>query len=147
MAEATGPGGALVTYAVSATDPDDAVASLTCIPASGGGFPIGTTTVTCTAADTHGNTSNASFTVRVKGADEQLADLAVAVKGVGQGKSLAATVAVAQLLLAHGKTEAVCFTLTVFNLEVGAQSGKKIPKAQATALITDAKRIKNVLNC
>ena len=87
------------------------------------------------------------FTVTVKGAAEQLADLATAVQGVGSGKSLATTVAAAQWFLAHGQTKATCLTLTAFNLEVKGQSGKKIPKAQATALIADANQIKAVLGC
>ena len=36
-----------------------------CIPASGSTFPVGTTTVTCTATDTAGNTATCSFTVTV----------------------------------------------------------------------------------
>ena len=64
-AEATGPTGAVVTYAVSATDPDDA-ATVSCAPGSGSTFPLGPTTVACTATDTHGNTANASFTITVK---------------------------------------------------------------------------------
>ena len=91
--------------------------------------------------------SATSAAVLVKGAAEQLADLAAAVKGVGPGKSLAATVAVAQWFLAHGQIHATCLTLTVFKLQVRAQSGKKIPTAQATALIADANRIRAVLNC
>src|SRR5512142_3539341 len=63
--EATGPGGALVTYSASASDPDDAVSSQSCSPASGSTFPLGTTTVNCTATDTHGNTGTASFYVTV----------------------------------------------------------------------------------
>ena len=82
----------------------------------------------------------------MKGAGEQLADLADAVNGVGPGKSLSATVAVAQWLLAHGQTNATCLTLTAFNLEVRA-AGKKIPTAQATTLIAEANRIKTVLGC
>jgi hypothetical protein len=83
----------------------------------------------------------------VSGAGAQLADLASAVNGVGPGKSLAATVAVAQWLLAHGHIRATCLTLTVFKLEVRAQSGKKIPAQQATALIAEANRTRAVLNC
>jgi len=64
-AEATGPTGAVVTYAVSALDPDDA-ATVSCAPAPGSTFPLGSTTVACTASDTHGNTANASFTITVK---------------------------------------------------------------------------------
>jgi hypothetical protein len=52
---ATSPDGAFVSYVVTASDPDSAVASLACVPASGSEFPIGTTTVVCTATDTHGN--------------------------------------------------------------------------------------------
>jgi hypothetical protein len=63
--EATGPAGAVVTYTASATDPDDAVSSQSCSPASGATFPLGTTTVTCTAADTHENTGTAQFDVTV----------------------------------------------------------------------------------
>lgn len=63
--EATGPAGAVVTYAASASDPDDAVSSQSCLPASGATFPLGTTTVDCTATDTYGNTGTASFNVTV----------------------------------------------------------------------------------
>jgi hypothetical protein len=64
-AEATGAGGAAVSYTVTATDPDDPVASLICTPTSGTTFPLGTTTVHCTATDTHGNSATASFAVNV----------------------------------------------------------------------------------
>ncbi len=144
---ATSPAGATVGYTVTATDPDDAVASLACVPPSGSTFPIGTTTVTCTAADSHGNSSHGSFTIKVKGAGDQLADLAAAVKGVGPGRSLADKVAVAQWFLAHGQPQLTCLTLTAFQLEVRAQSGKKIPAAQAAVLVADANRIKGVLGC
>ena len=59
-------GGAVVTFALpTASDPDDAAGPVTCTPASGSTFPIGTTTVTCSSTDTHGNTGSASFTVTV----------------------------------------------------------------------------------
>lgn len=64
-AEATGPNGAVVTYDVTATDNVDGSVAVTCTPPSGSTFPLGTTTVTCTAADSAGNTSTASFTVTV----------------------------------------------------------------------------------
>ncbi len=66
-ASSTGPGGAAVSFGATASDPDDAVASLACTPASGAIFPIGTNTVTCTAVDAHGNTATASFSVIVIG--------------------------------------------------------------------------------
>jgi hypothetical protein len=64
-AAATGPGGAQVTYAASATDPVEGSVPVTCTPASGSTFPIGTTTVNCTATDTTGNVGKNSFTVTV----------------------------------------------------------------------------------
>jgi hypothetical protein len=66
VAEATGPAGALVTYpAASAVDAVDGPLTATCAPPSGSTFPIGTTTLTCSATDTAGNTGTASFTVTV----------------------------------------------------------------------------------
>ena len=64
-AQATSASGATVTYPASASDPDDAVASFGCSPASGTVFGLGNTTVTCNASDSHGNDSSASFTVSV----------------------------------------------------------------------------------
>jgi hypothetical protein len=145
VVDATGPGGAAVSYTATATDTVDPSPAVTCVPPSGTMFPVGTITVSCTAADSSGNSAHGSFTIKVKGAGEQLADLAAAVKGVGPGKSLADTVEVAQWFLAHGQTQLTCLTLTAFQLEMRAQSGKKIPAAQATALIADANRIKAVL--
>jgi hypothetical protein len=73
---ATGPNGAPVTYTVTASEPDDASATPTvsCSPASGNTFPIGTTTVTCTANDTASppDTTKGSFQVVVV-ADNDLA--------------------------------------------------------------------------
>jgi len=39
--------------------------AVVCVPASGSAFPVGTTTVTCTANDGAGNSANCSFTVTV----------------------------------------------------------------------------------
>jgi hypothetical protein len=65
---ATGPGGAIVSWPPpTAVDLVDGVVPVTCVPPSGSLFPIGTTTVTCSASDTRGNTSTANFTVTVAG--------------------------------------------------------------------------------
>lgn len=66
IAEATGPDGAVVNFAVpAATDNLDAVVSVTCAPASGSVFALGNSTVTCSADDVAGNHLEASFTVTV----------------------------------------------------------------------------------
>src|SRR4051794_33724960 len=54
-----------VTYDVSATDDTDATPAVSCDPPSGSTFPIGTTTVTCTATDAAGNTTEKSFDITV----------------------------------------------------------------------------------
>jgi HYR domain len=64
--EATSPTGAAVTYTASATDLVDGQLPMACTPPSGGTFPLGTTTVTCSATDKAGNTATASFTITVR---------------------------------------------------------------------------------
>jgi RNA polymerase sigma factor (sigma-70 family) len=63
--QATSTKGATVAYTASATDLVDGQITPTCAPASGTVFPVGTTTVTCTARDAHGNQASGSFIVTV----------------------------------------------------------------------------------
>ena len=65
VAPATSGSGAVVTYSVEATDPDGLVKTLSCLPASGSTFKVGTTKVECTAVDGHENSAKASFNVKV----------------------------------------------------------------------------------
>src|SRR6185312_11691389 len=61
---ATSTSGAIVTYTTpTATDNVDGPITPTCDHNSGDAFPIGTTTVTCTATDSAGNHSTKSFSV------------------------------------------------------------------------------------
>ena len=64
--EATGAGGAAVTFAVPASlDLVDGSVPVTCDATSGDTFPLGLTTVTCTASDAAGNVASAAFGVSV----------------------------------------------------------------------------------
>ena len=63
--EAVNASGAPVNFAVSANDAVDGSVAVACLPASGSTFPFGTTTVNCSATDSHENTANGSFTVTV----------------------------------------------------------------------------------
>lgn len=65
QAVATSAAGAEVTYAVAASDLVDGSVGATCTPSSGSTFAIGVTTVQCSASDTRGNSSTASFPVEV----------------------------------------------------------------------------------
>lgn len=65
-----GPLGAVVNYLyyyppISAADDVDPAPSLSCEPASGSTFPVGTTTVVCTATDFSGNPGTGQFHVTV----------------------------------------------------------------------------------
>jgi hypothetical protein len=66
--EANGPSGAVASFSVTAAD--DGVpllpGAVTCSPTSGSLFPLGTTPVQCSAADTLGNVGTASFDVVVR---------------------------------------------------------------------------------
>ncbi|MEQ1850418.1 MAG: HYR domain-containing protein, partial [Chthoniobacteraceae bacterium] len=66
VTEATGSGGAVVTFSTSAVDAISGSAPTTSTPASGSMFPLGVTTVTATAVDAAGNSSSATFTVTVR---------------------------------------------------------------------------------
>lgn len=60
------PAGASVSWpAPTATDVVDGDRPVTCAPASGSTFAVGTTTVTCSASDSSGNTASATFDVSV----------------------------------------------------------------------------------
>lgn len=66
----TGQAGAVVNYpAATATDPEDGAITPVCSPAAGSFFPIGTTTVNCTATDSDTNSVSGSFTVTVTDAE------------------------------------------------------------------------------
>jgi hypothetical protein len=67
LAEATGPTGAVVTYTPPlASDNDPTWPAVICDPASGSLFPLGISSVTCSATDNAGNTGQAQFTVNVQ---------------------------------------------------------------------------------
>ena len=68
VVEATSAAGAVVSYPASATDIVDGPVVPACAPASGSLFPIGTSTVTCTARDSRNNQASAAFTVTVRDA-------------------------------------------------------------------------------
>ncbi len=79
--EATSASGAVVTFVVSATDNVEGSVAVTCkdqngnAVASGDIFPLGPTTVTCSAKDSLGNSDSDSFTVTV--ADRTAPELTV----------------------------------------------------------------------
>ena len=59
---------ATVNYTTPAGTDNCGTPTVMCVPASGSSFPVGTTTVTCTATDASGNMGTCSFTVTVRDA-------------------------------------------------------------------------------
>ena len=64
--EATGASGAAVSYTATANDKEDGALTPDCSPASGSTFPIGTTTVNCSATDSGNLSASGSFNVTVQ---------------------------------------------------------------------------------
>jgi hypothetical protein len=55
-----------VSFSAGATDSVDGVRPVACTPSSGSTFALGTTPVTCSASDAHGNTTSGSFAIAVR---------------------------------------------------------------------------------
>ena len=144
--DATQPSGGVVTYTKpTATDLVNGAVAVSCSPASGSTFAVGTATVTCSASDARGNTTSASFTVTVRSAAAQLSNLQTQVTGVGSGTSLASKVQSARTALASGDAKQAANVLQALINEAKAQSGKKLTAAQAAAIIDSATRIRGAL--
>jgi subtilisin-like proprotein convertase family protein len=61
----TAPTSTVVSYTAPTASDNCPGVTTNCVPPSGSTFPLGTTTVTCTATDASGNTATCSFTVSV----------------------------------------------------------------------------------
>ncbi len=146
---ATSPNGAQVLYDATAADLVDGTLPVNCFPPSGTNFPIGSTTVNCSATDHAGNTASGSFNVHVKGATEQLNDLATLVsqQKLGPGTSLVDQLQAAVTAIGAGATASACGDLQAFIHHVQAQSGKSISADQAATLTAATKQIMAVLGC
>jgi hypothetical protein len=153
--DATSPQGAAVTYSVTASLPDEASATPTvsCSPASGSTFAIGTTTVNCTASDAASppDTTTGSFQVVVNGAATQVSDLITTVDSFGLPADIQAgfdtQLQAVQTDLTNNNPAQACSDLTAFINHVQAQSGKHLTTSQATQLLAAATQVQAVLGC
>jgi hypothetical protein len=91
--------------------------------------------------------SATSAGVEVKGAAEQLAELAAAVAGVGPGQSLAGKVTAIQRYATANDTADACAMLGAFINELDAQTGKKISTTDSASLVTQSQDIEAALGC
>lgn len=131
-AQATAASGAVVTYTATAQDLEDPTPSFTCAPASGSVFPIGATTVTCTATDAAGNSASASFTVTV--VDTPPPSLEDRIRQIA-GSSADQLVHAAQNIATAPNAKAKAERVTAFKNQVNALlKSRKITAAQAAQL-------------
>jgi TolB protein len=150
--DATGPAGAVVSYAASASDDHDPSPTLACAPASGSVFAIGTTEVTCTATDDAGNSTSDAFTVRVRGAPEQIVRLIDKTLLFLDLRSLEAQLrarleAAAEALLAKKKKSLACAGLGLYGTAVKIAPSRALTVAEKAELRADANRIRAVIGC
>jgi hypothetical protein len=90
-ADAAGSAGTAVSYDTSALDSVGGPEAVTCAPASGSVFPVGSTTVNCSASDGSGNTAHGSFTVNVRLRPDHF-KIGLAVTGVTTGQTFPVTI-------------------------------------------------------
>ena len=150
-ADATGPSGAVVTYAVSATDNLDPSPTVSCSPASGSFFSIGVTTVTCAAADSVGNIAFGAFTVHVRGAGEQIAALIAKTEAFVDDARveavLRAGLLAASQALAAGRKPLACASMNAYIAAVRLLPTWMLSASRKSQLIADAARIRAVIGC
>lgn len=143
--EAPTPDGAIVEFVVTATDNVDPDPTVVCDPTSGSLFPIGDTTVTCTATDASGNSSSDTFLVTVSigastfdGFISQVESLDLA---NGTETSLVKKIEAAQQQFIDGDLEDAAETLQSLIDQVDAQEDKKLTSAEAAQIRTAAQTL------
>jgi len=100
--------------------------------------------------DAVNNSEACSFTMRVKGAAEQIRDLEVLVNrfhlALGMENSLTSQLISALDALVAGNNAVACHSLQSFIDHANAQSRKKLTQSQAESLIAAASQIKTVIS-
>jgi alpha-tubulin suppressor-like RCC1 family protein len=146
-----------VTWPTPSVNDNCAGATNTCTPPSGATFPLGTTTVTCTATDAAGNQSAAcSFTVTVRQSRSAVRDLITKVRALAPGtlttaqaNQLVGHLELANSNLERGQTAAACTNLQNFVNQVNAMTTPNGPlsSAQAQSLLDYANKIRTACGC
>ena len=142
---ATSPLGAVVTYDAPATD-NVKVTSLSCEPASGSMFPVGSSQVACTAGDAAGNTASKSFSVTVVGAQEQLDYLMATMKDQFNLRNGTAQPLINQLKSVSRDNGNECKKMTDF-INMVSKKGSSIDPQDAETMVLSAIDIMGAMGC
>ncbi len=107
--------------------------------------------MSCTFWDTGNHIESCDFPVTVRGPETQTANLITLVNSFNLpawiSNSLDSKLSNAMALLTARDKRTACDVLNAFVNETSAQIGKKITRAQADQMITDAQRIKAAAGC
>jgi HYR domain-containing protein len=141
---ATSPSGALVNYELSVTD-NVRVTSVSCEPASGSLFPVGSTEVHCSASDAAGNSASKSLTVKVIGWRQQVEALVAEIKDLSLPNGTSNPL-LNQLKAALQENGNECKKVADF-IDMVHKKGSSINDADEEAMIADALRIQGALGC
>jgi hypothetical protein len=140
--------GAVVTFTVKANDQCAPSPQVISVPPSGSLFPIGQTTVMCTAVDSWGNSNQCSFLVSVVDTSQAQALLINLINYLngqpiqhGVQNALLGKLNNALSDLKQGQVVYALDVLTDFNQQVAAQTGKKLTPAQAAVLTSGANAV------
>ena len=147
---ATTRDGARVSFVVTATDDMDPHPTVNCTPSSDSQFPIGTTTVTCTAVDASSNSARGTFRVHVLGPFELLEELLDEVlrNHLGPGHGLANKLRKAiAALVGERRRDHVCRALREFAHEVREREGKHIASQEAASLLNRVDLVRLLVGC
>src|SRR5262245_19531457 len=149
-------GGAVVNFSVTATDNCDSSPSVSVTPPSGSLFSFGTRTVTATATDDSGNSSQCSFSVTVRTPQNQATQMINQVQALvtggtltqNQGAGLTDKLNQVITKLNQGQINAACNQLSSFINQVNAFiSNGSLTPAQGQALITAANALGTNIGC
>jgi hypothetical protein len=141
---ATTTTGGSVTYDVSALD-NVGVVSLSCDRQSGTNFPLGPTTVTCTATDAAGNSVSGSFVVTLLNAQLQMQNLLDYLYGLGAPNGTTNPLA-NQLLAALSGNGNSCVKMNDF-VNLAGKKASGLPYGSVPFMQGEAARICDVLGC
>jgi hypothetical protein len=152
--EPTCPTGAKATWTapVGTDNCPGATTSQTAGSASGSVFPIGTTTVTYTVNDAHGNSASCSFTVTVLTPQAVIQNLINQVNASSltgtQKNGLLAKLNAALSAINGGQQNVACNKLSEFVNSVGGLiNNGSLSSAQGNAWISSANHVRNTIGC
>jgi Tol biopolymer transport system component len=148
-----GPDGTRMGWDTHPTDNADWYPDVVCVPESFSDFvfPIGDTTVTCTATDDSGNSSSGSFIVHVLSVAELLRQAQAYLVEIDLEptlrRSLAAELEAAARAADRDNDSATCSAIGDYQDHIRAQAGKKVSSDTAEALLANAEGIRTIVPC